>query len=73
MKMKTKIIAEIGNNHNSKFSVACKMVEKAIELKSDLAKFQIYSRDEFIHRKSSYYTEFKRERLINEYCCNRIW
>ena len=63
MKLKTKIIAEIGNNHNSKFDLACKIVEKAIDVKADLVKFQIYSKNEFIHRKSSYYNEFKRERL----------
>lgn len=63
MKLKTKLIAEIGNNHNSKFDLACKIVEKAIEVNSDLVKFQIYSKNEFIHRKSSYYNEFKRERL----------
>ena len=63
MKIKTKIIAEIGNNHNSKFELACRIVEKAIEVNSDLVKFQIYSKDEFIHRKSTYYNEFKKERL----------
>ena len=39
------------------------IVEKAIEVNSDLVKFQIYSKNEFIHRKSSYYNEFKRDRL----------
>ena len=39
------------------------MIDKAIEVNSDLVKFQIYSKNEFIHNKSTYYNEMKRERL----------
>ena len=63
MKIKTKFIAEIGNNHNSKFDLACRIIDKAIEIDCDLVKFQIYSKDEFIHYKSTYYNEMKKERL----------
>ena len=63
MKIKTKIIVEIGNNHNSKIDLAYRMIDKAIEVNSDLVKFQIYSKNEFIHNKSTYYKEMKRERL----------
>jgi len=37
----TFIIAEIGNNHNGSFDLACKLVDKAIDVGADCAKFQM--------------------------------
>tara|TARA_Y200000002_G_scaffold380900_1_gene393507 strand:+ start:511 stop:1494 length:984 start_codon:yes stop_codon:yes gene_type:complete len=64
--MKTKIIAEIGNNHGGNFDLACEMVEAARDAGADYAKFQIYEIDEFLHKNSDYYSEFKREDLSFE-------
>lgn len=63
---KTQIIAEIGNNHNGDYKLACKMVEGAIQAGADYAKFQLYNTSEFIHKNSIYYKEFSRERLSYE-------
>ena len=35
------IIAEIGNNHNGSFELACRLVDKAVESGADCAKFQL--------------------------------
>jgi len=35
------IIAEIGNNHNGSFELACSLVDKAVESGADCAKFQL--------------------------------
>ncbi len=37
----TYIIAEIGNNHNGSFDIACRLVDKAIDAGADSVKFQL--------------------------------
>ena len=63
---KIKIIAEIGNNHNGDIYLAEKMLKSSIKAGADFAKFQIYSLNKFISRKSNYYSEFKSEALTFE-------
>ena len=63
---KIEIIAEIGNNHNGNYNLACRMVESAAESGADYAKFQIYKLNKFIHKKSTYYKEFKNECLSHD-------
>ena len=63
---KIEIIAEIGNNHNGNYNLACRMVESAAECGADYAKFQIYKLNKFIHKKSTYYKEFKNECLSHD-------
>ena len=46
------IIAEIGNNHNGDFERAKRMIDKAIEMGADCAKFQMRHLDQ-VYRKSS--------------------
>tara|TARA_B110000444_G_scaffold90697_1_gene85692 strand:- start:32375 stop:33361 length:987 start_codon:yes stop_codon:yes gene_type:complete len=61
--MSIKIIAEIGNNHNGNFDLACNMVQAAKKAGANYAKFQIYNVDDFLHKKSEYYGEFVKEEL----------
>jgi len=49
---KTFVIAEIGNNHNGNIELAMKMVDLAIEMGADCAKFQMRKLDE-VYRKRS--------------------
>ena len=49
---KTKIIAEIGVNHNGSVSLAKKLIDKAKESGADFVKFQIFNPDELVHLKS---------------------
>lgn len=46
------VIAEIGNNHNGSFERAIEMVDKAIEMGADCAKFQMRHLDQ-VYRKRS--------------------
>ena len=39
------VIAEIGNNHNGSFELACQLVDLAIEAGADCAKFQLRNLD----------------------------
>ena len=61
--VKTKYIAEIGNNHNGDISLAKEMIDAAIASKADYIKFQIYNVDKFIDKKSVFYDEFVKESL----------
>ena len=45
---KTFIIAEIGNNHEGSFNVACKLIEEAKKAGVDAVKFQTFKADEII-------------------------
>jgi len=45
---KTFIIAEIGNNHEGSFNVACKLIEKAKKVGVDAVKFQTFKTEDFI-------------------------
>jgi len=46
---KTFIIAEIGNNHEGSFNVACKLIEKAKKTGVDAVKFQTFETKNFIN------------------------
>ena len=48
----TFIIAEIGNNHNGSIDLAKKMIDLAIEMGADCAKFQMRKLDK-VYRKRS--------------------
>jgi sialic acid synthase SpsE len=61
--VKTKYIAEIGNNHNGDISLAKEMIDAAIASKADYIKFQIYNVEKFIDKKSVFYDEFVKESL----------
>ena len=47
MKRKTKIIAEIGENHHGDWDIALAMLEKAAEFGADIVKIQSYTSDMF--------------------------
>ena len=49
---KTFIIAEIGNNHNGSIELAKKMVDQAVQIGADCAKFQMRKLDK-VYRKRS--------------------
>ena len=46
------IIAEIGNNHNGDFNRAKLMIDKAVEMGADCAKFQMRQMDNVYRKKS---------------------
>ena len=46
---KTFIIAEIGNNHEGSFTVACKLIKEAKKAGVDAVKFQTYKTEQFIN------------------------
>jgi len=50
--LKTKVIAEIGVNHNGSISLAKKLIDKAKESGANFAKFQVFDPDELVHIKS---------------------
>jgi sialic acid synthase SpsE len=45
---KTFIVAEIGNNHEGSFNIACKLIEEAKKTVVDAVKFQIFKTVDFI-------------------------
>ena len=45
---KTFIIAEIGNNHEGSFDIACKLIEEAKKTGVDAVKFQTFKTADFI-------------------------
>lgn len=49
---RTKIIAEIGVNHNGSIALAKKLIDKAKILGADFVKFQIFDPDELAHTQS---------------------
>ena len=51
-KVETFIIAEIGNNHNGSFERAIKMIDKAVEMGADCAKFQMRHMDDLYRSES---------------------
>jgi sialic acid synthase SpsE len=59
---KTFIIAEIGNNHEGSFNVACKLIKEAKKAGVDAVKFQTYRTEDFIHIK-----EIKRFRKLKKF------
>ena len=46
---KTFIIAEIGNNHEGSFEIACKLIEEAKKTGVDAVKFQTFKTEDFIN------------------------
>ena len=46
------VIAEIGNNHNGSFGRALQMVELAIQMGADCAKFQMRNLDEVYRQRT---------------------
>ena len=55
--MKTKIISEIGVNHNGAFSLAKRLIDYSAKAKADFVKFQIYKTENLVRKntkKSSY-------------------
>jgi N,N'-diacetyllegionaminate synthase len=44
------IIAEIGNNHEGSFNIACKLIKKAKDVGVDAVKFQTYETKNFINK-----------------------
>lgn len=55
--MKTKIISEIGVNHNGSLKLAKKLIDYSVKANSDFVKFQIYKTENMIRKntkKSSY-------------------
>ena len=47
---KTFIIAEIGNNHEGSFNVACKLIEKAKKAGVDAVKFQTFDTKKYVNQ-----------------------
>ena len=46
---KTFIVAEIGNNHEGSFNVACKLINEAKKSGVDAVKFQTFKTENFIN------------------------
>jgi sialic acid synthase SpsE len=61
--VKTKYIAEIGNNHNGDINLAKEMIDAAIASEADYVKFQIYNVDKFIAESNPFYNDFVKEKL----------
>ena len=49
---RTFVIAEIGNNHNGSFERAIQMVDLAVEMGADCAKFQMRNLDEVYRQRT---------------------
>ena len=47
---KVLIIAEIGNNHEGDFNVACEMIEAAAEAGADAVKFQTFKTEHYVSK-----------------------
>lgn len=62
----TKIIAEIGHNHNGNMDLACEMIQEAAECGADIAKFQLYDVDKIKKPHQSRYYELKYAQLSYE-------
>jgi len=62
---KTFIIAEAGVNHNGKFELAKKLIEKAAKAGADAVKFQIFKAEKLICRDSRF-EHFKKLELTKE-------
>lgn len=60
------IIAEIGVNHNGKFSLAKKLINAAKKAGADAVKFQTYSTEEFVTRKTDKVNYQKKNSPQNE-------
>ena len=65
---KTFIIAEIGNNHEGSFNVACKLIKEAKKAGVDAVKFQTYKTEDFVspHEKKRF-KKLKKFELSYEY------
>lgn len=61
------IIAEIGSNHNNDFDLAIKLINAAIEAKCDAVKFQLFTADKIVQRKSPGWKVLKKLEL------NKSW
>jgi sialic acid synthase SpsE len=61
------IIAEIGSNHNNDFNLAIKLINTAIEAKCDAVKFQLFTADKIVQRKSPGWKVLKKLEL------NKSW
>jgi len=59
---KTFIVAEIGNNHEGSFELACKLINKAKEAGVDAVKFQTFKTEDFIHP-----SEKKRFKILKKF------
>jgi len=59
---KTFIVAEIGNNHEGSFELACKLINKAKETGVDAVKFQTFKTEDFIHP-----SEKKRFKILKKF------
>jgi N,N'-diacetyllegionaminate synthase len=63
--MRSKIIAEIGNNHEGSLAVALELVEQAANAGADYAKFQWIKPAELVDR-----SQEDRIRQLNQFCLN---
>jgi len=64
---KTFIIAEIGNNHEGSFNVACKLIKEAKKAGVDAVKFQTFKTEDFISpRDKKRFKKLKRFELSRE-------
>jgi len=64
---KTFIIAEIGNNHEGSFNVACKLITEAKKAGVDAVKFQTYQTEKFVSsNETERFKRLKKFELSNE-------
>lgn len=59
---KVLIVAEIGNNHEGKFSLAKRMVNEAADCGADAVKFQTFKADKYVTT-----TEYKRHKQLTKF------
>jgi len=55
----TKIIAEIGTNHEGSLDLACEMIEKFANAGADIIKFQAFVVEDMVPKNASYYDRMK--------------
>jgi len=61
------IIAEIGNNHEGSFNIACKLIKKAKDAGVDAVKFQTYETKNFINKfDTDRFDRFEKFKLTKE-------
>jgi N,N'-diacetyllegionaminate synthase len=63
----TKVIAEIGTNHEGNLDLACEMIEKFAKAGANIIKFQSFIVDDMIPKTAPYYKRMKKLELKKEW------
>ncbi len=63
----TKIIAEIGTNHEGSLDLACEMIEKFAKAGADIIKFQAFVVEDMVPKDAPYYERMRRLEVKQEW------